>query len=181
MKAIIKYLAAAIMLCTLSTSAVAQSKADLKAVKKEAKNFMKKGWMVTPGYLSIQEQMALSRSVLIDQDNWIVREGQSKGTVYDVVQSNAEFVAKNNISESVNQKIEGYEKYGGAGRQKADPVSVAKYEEIAKGIYANEIKHPKTLMRCYRELGDGTIEVLVRLAIRWDEQEILDEIEKDLK
>lgn len=181
MKTIIKYLAVTIMLFTLATSAVAQSKADLKAVKKEAKKFEKDGWKVTPGYLSIQEQMALSRPILIEQDKWIVREGKSIGTVYDIVQDNAEFVAASNISKRVEEKIQGVEERGGIHEGTSDPLSVSKYKEKANAQYEKEIKHPTTLMRCYRNLKDGKIEVLVRLAIHWKEQAIIDEIDNELK
>ena len=181
MERIIKCFATAIMLCALSTSAIAQSKADLKAVKKEAKVFAKEGWKVTPGYLSIQEQMALSRPILIDQNKWIVREGKSVGTVYDVVQDNAEFVAASNIAKRIEEKINGVEERGGIHEEDSNPLSVAKYKEKANAKYAKEIKHPTTVMRCYRALKDGKIEVLVRLAIRWDEQELIDEIDKELE
>ena len=180
MKAIIKYLAAAIMLCTLSTSAAAQSKADLKAAKKEAKAWAKEGWKVSPGDLSLVEQIALSKSILRDGDNWIVGQATSKGTVFDAVQSNAIFQAKANISKTIDEIIEGGEDGGNGNDQGSNSVSASTYTEIAKAKYNNEIKHPKTLIRCYRTLSDGTVEVQSRLAIRWNEQEIREEVKKRL-
>lgn len=179
-----KCLAIVALSATMTTTVAAQNytptKADYKAAKKEAKAWAKEGWKVSPGDLSLVEQIALSKSILRDGDNWIVGQATSKGTVFDAVQSNAIFQAKVNITKTVDEIIKGEEHGGNGNDQGSTSVSAGTYTEIAKAKYNNEIKHPKTLIRCYRTLSDGTVEVQSRLAIRWNEQEIRDEVKKRL-
>ncbi len=165
---------------TISAQNYTPTKEDYKAAKKEAKALAKEGWKVSPGDLSLVEQIALSKPVLRDGDNWIVGQATSKGTVFDAVQSNAMFQASFNISKIVDAKIAGDGKGGTGNNQGSTSASYTTYAEIAKNKYNNEIKHPKSLMRCYRTLPDGTIEVQSRLAIRWNEQEIIKEVKKKL-
>lgn len=166
-------LAIVVLSAVMATKASAQyytpTKEDYKAAKKEAKEQKKQGWKVSPGDLSLEEQIANSKAILRDEANWIIGSAISKGTVYDVVQSNALFQAKANIAKNIDEKINGYEKYLQGNDQKEKYISASEYTEVAKAQYNNGVRRPKYLMRCYRNNKDNTVEVLIRIAIPWEE------------
>lgn len=173
-----------VMIMTMNTTISAQSKADLKAAKKEAKSQKKEGWKVNPGYLSLEEQIAISKPVLRNQEEWIIGEAKTTGSVYDAARSNALMQAKVNLAKVVDEKVGGNAQLGEGNDQQSGNGSVAatRFRETARSKFANEIKRPKMLMDCYRNLKNGNVEVHIRIAMRWDEAQIAYEnMMKELK
>jgi hypothetical protein len=109
------------------------------------------------------------------------------GTVYDAARSNALFQAKVNLTKNVDEEFGGTEK-GGTGQDQGteNSSSATTFREAAKSKFAGSIKRPRILMDCYRDLKGGKIEVLIRIAIPWNEaeksyKEIMNEIKEMLK
>ena len=174
-----------ILLVFLSTTTVvvAQSKAEKKALKKEVKQLTKDGWKTNPGYLTLGEQISQSKAVLKDQEQWVIGEAKSIGTVYDAVRSNALYQAKVNLATNIQTRIGGTGG-GGTGNDQGgeNSVSATRFREVAKTKFAADIKRPKILMDCYRDLKDGKIEVNIRIAMAWNEAELsYQEMIKELK
>lgn len=167
-----KCIAIVAMLTTVATTVSAQepTKQDYKVAKKEAKDKKKEGWKVHPGNLSIEEQIAYSKPILRNQEEWATDEASSMGTVYDVVRSNALFQAKVNLASKVFEILWREARGSGGNIQKIikDNESSTEFMESSKARFINEIQRPRILMDCYRNIGNGTVEVLIRMALRWE-------------
>lgn len=167
----IKYISIVAILTTMVTTASAQepTKQDYKLAKKEAKEMKKEGWKVNPGGLSLEEQIALGKPILRNQEEWDTDETSSKGTVYDIVRSNALFQAKVNLASKVFEILWREARNGGGNIQKTINESSTEFKESSKARFINEIKRPRILMDCYRNIGNETVEVHIRMALRWDD------------
>lgn len=179
---------AMVMTLFMTTNVTAQSKEDLKSAKKEAKTFAKEGWKVNAGYLSLEEQIANSKPVLREQENWVVGEARSTGSFYDAARANALMAAKVNLAKAVESQIagEGELLTGNQQEGQGNAVSAGKYKEVARTRFANNIKRPKILMDCYRDLKNGNVEVQIRIAIPWDQakldyEKLMNELEEMAK
>lgn len=187
MKQIIKLFTICVFFALFTVTVSAQSKEEMKALKKEMKALSKEGWKVNPGNLPLQEQVAESRKILKNQEKWVVGEAKSSGTVYDAARSNALFQAKVNLAKNVDEEFGGKEQ-GGTGQDNGseNSASATTYRESAKSKFASAVKRPKILMDCYRDLKGGRVEVMIRIAMSADEaeksyQKIIDEINEMLK
>lgn len=169
-KSMIKSIAVVLALF-VATTVAAQSKADLKTAQKEAKTFAKEGWKVNTGYLSLAEQIALSKPILREQEKWVIGEARTTASYYDAARSNALMSAKVNIAKAVEEQMGGVEELlrGTQYEGQAPAISVGKHKEVAKSRFASEVNHPKMLMDCYRDLKNGNVEVLIRVAIPLDQ------------
>lgn len=153
----------------------AQSKADIKEAKKEAKDMASQGWKVTPGYLSLQEQTLAAKPILRAGREWIIGESMVSGDVYDAVKSNAMLQAKIDIAKQIETELTGESKTGIANEQKGagKVASAVSFREEARSHFASKVKRPKILMDCYQNLKDGQIQILLRIAIPAEEAEKL--------
>ena len=165
---------AVIIALFMTTNVTAQSKEDLKSAKKEAKTFAKEGWKVNAGYLSLEEQIANSKPILREQENWVVGEARSTGSFYDAARANALMAAKVNLAKVVESQIAGDGELltGNQQEGKGNAVSAGKYKEVARTRFVSNITRPKMLMDCYRDLKNGNVEVQIRIAIPWDQAKL---------
>ena len=179
----IKILATLLMMFAFTASLNAQvlTKDQEKAVKKEVKKLEKEGWKVKPGSPSLAMQITRSSQAAWEQnsegmDKWISGEGSSIGTVYDAARSQAMTVAQGEIARRLNTDITSEIEQVLANEQFAQKEA----ESIAQTIVASmgrtvdqSISRPRTLMECYRDLPNGNVEVLMRLAISSDKLDAL--------
>lgn len=172
----------ALMVFTFSMNVSAQTKAERKALKNEVKDMKKDGWKVNPGYLTLEEQIVEGKKILKNQDQWVIGEAKTTGNVYDAVRSNALFEAKKNIVSNF-LKMAGKMKGGdGVDQGSENSASATRYRDAAQAKFIGEIRRPRYLMDCFRELEGGKVEVNIRLAIPWNEAEkSYNDIMKELK
>ena len=165
----------ALFLVTFSLSAGAQTRELSKDEKKELDNEVKEalksleGWQVKPGSLSLQAQQKRSSQVqLFEDEKWLVGRANSVGSVYDAARLQAMTLAKaeiagqmeTQISELIDAKVANKE----LGQGTAE--SVTEIAMKSKAITVDKkVKRPRVLMECYKNLPNGNVEVLVRLAI----------------
>lgn len=169
-KNFLRFAIVALAILSTSISVSAQTKAERKALRNEVKALVKDGWKVNPGNLSLEEQMLQSRQILRNQDQWIVGEAKSIGSIYDAARSNALMQAKMNLAKSV-EEVAGDEEIRIGNEQQGQTISVSasKHLEVARAKYAGSVNHPKMLMDCYRDLKNGNVEVNIRLAVPLNE------------
>lgn len=147
------------------------SKDDKKALDKEVKESLKglEGWQVKPGSLSLEaQQRRSSQAQLFEEDKWLVGSASSVGSVYDAARLQAMTLAKSEvagqmetqISELIDAKAENQELGQGTAESAISIAMKSKAITIDK-----KVKRPRILMECYRNLPNGNVEVLVRLAI----------------
>lgn len=147
------------------------SKDEKKELENEVKESLKNldGWLVKPGALSLQAQQRRSSQVqLFEDDKWLVGSASSVGSVYDAARLQAMTLAKSEvagqmetqISELIDAKVANKE----LGQGTAE--SVTEIAMKSKAITVDKkVKRPRVLMECYKNLPNGNVEVLIRLAI----------------
>ncbi len=147
------------------------SKDEKKELENEVKESLKnlEGWLVKPGALSLQAQQRRSSQVqLFEDDKWLVGSASSVGSVYDAARLQAMTLAKSEvagqmetqISELIDAKVANKE----LGQGTAE--SVTEIAMKSKAITVDKkVKRPRVLMECYKNLPNGNVEVLIRLAI----------------
>ncbi len=158
------------------------TKDEKKELDKEVKESLKslEGWQVKPGSLSLQAQQRRSSQVqLFEEDKWIVGSASSTGSIYDAARLQAMTLAKSEvagqmetqITEMIDAKAENKELGNGTAESVTDIAMKSKAKIVDK-----KVRRPRILMECYRNLPNGNIEVLVRLAI--DKNTVEDLVEK---
>ena len=144
---------------------------EKKELETEVKETLKnlEGWQVKPGSLSLQAQQRRSSQVqLFEEDKWIVGSASSTGSIYDAARLQAMTLAKSEvagqmetrITEMIDTKVENKELSNGTAESVTDIAMKSKAKIVDK-----KVRRPHILMECYRNLPNGNIEVLVRLAI----------------
>ena len=170
-----KILATLLMLFAFTASVNAQflTKAQEQAVKKDVKKYEKEGWKVKPGSPSIAMQLTKSYQMLWERtadgtDQWLMGEGSSIGSVYDAARTQAMTVAQGEIARKMKTDMTTQIEQDLANEQFAqkEAESIAQTVVTAMGKSVDQtIGRPSSLIEMYRDLPNGNVEVLVRLAI----------------
>jgi hypothetical protein len=170
-----KIFATLLMLFAFTACANAQflTKAQEKAVKKDVKKYEKEGWKVKPGSPSIAMQLTKSYQMLWERtadgtDQWLMGEGSSIGSVYDAARTQAMTVAQGEIARKMKTDMTTQIEQDLANEQFAqkEAESIAQTVVTAMGKSVDQtIGRPSSLIEMYRDLPNGNVEVLVRLAI----------------
>ena len=158
-----KIFATLLMLFAFTASVNAQylTKEQEKAVKKDVKKYEKEGWM-TKSY-----QMAWERTA-DGTDQWLMGEGSSVGTIYDAARTQAMTVAQGEIARKMKTDLTTQIEQDIANDQLAqqEAESIAQTVVTAMGKSVDQtIGRPSSLVEMYRDLPNGNVEVLVRLAV----------------
>ena len=171
----IKIIAALLMLFAFTANVNAQflTKEQEKAVKKDVKRYEKEGWKVKPGSPSIAMQLTKSYQMAWEKtaegtDQWIMGEGSSVGTIYDAARTQAITVAQGEIGRKlrtdltaqVEQDLANEQLGGGEAESIAQTIVNSMGESVDQSI-----GRPSSLIEMYRDLPNGNVEVLMRLAI----------------
>ena len=171
----IKIIAALLMLFAFTANVNAQflTKEQEKAVKKDVKRYEKEGWKVKPGSPSIAMQLTKSYQMAWEKtaegtDQWIMGEGSSVGTIYDAARTQAITVAQGEIGRKLRTDLTAQVEQDLANEQ----LGGGEAESIAQTIVNSmgksgdqSIGRPSSLIEMYRDLPNGNVEVLMRLAI----------------
>lgn len=171
----IKIIAALLMLFAFTANVNAQflTKEQEKAVKKDVKRYEKEGWKVKPGSPSIAMQLTKSYQMAWEKtaegtDQWIMGEGSSVGTIYDAARTQAITVAQGEIGRKLRTDLTAQVEQDLANEQvgggEAESIAQTIVNSMGKSV-DQSIGRPSSLIEMYRDLPNGNVEVLMRLAI----------------
>ena len=171
-----KIFAALLMLFVFTSSLNAQkilTKEQEKAVKKDVKKYEKEGWKVKPGTPTIAMQLTKSYQMAWERtadgtDQWLMGEGSSIGTFYDAARTQAMTVAQGEIARKIKTEMTAQIEQDLANEQFAqqEAESIARTVVTSMGKSVDQsIGRPSSLIEMYRDLPNGNVEVLVRLAV----------------
>ena len=170
-----KIFATLLMLFAFTASVNAQflTKEQEKDVKKDVKKYEKEGWKVKPGSPSIAMQLTKSYQMAWERtadgtDQWLMGEGSSIGTIYDAARTQAMTVAQGEIARKMKTDMTTQIEQDLANDQLAqqEAESIAQTVVTAMGKSVDQtIGRPSSLVEMFRELPNGNVEVLVRLAV----------------
>ena len=171
----IKIIAALLMLFAFTANVNAQflTKEQEKAVKKDVKRCEKEGWKVKPGSPSIAMQLTKSYQMAWEKtaegtDQWIMGEGSSVGTIYDAARTQAITVAQGEIGRKLRTDLTAQVEQDLANEQlgggEAESIAQTIVNSMGKSV-DQSIGRPSSLIEMYRDLPNGNVEVLMRLAI----------------
>ena len=171
----IKIIATLLMLFAFTANVNAQflTKEQEKAVKKDVKRYEKEGWKVKPGSPSIAMQLTKSYQMAWEKtaegtDQWIMGEGSSVGTIYDAARTQAITVAQGEIGRKLRTDLTAQVEQDLANEQlgggEAESIAQTIVNSMGKGV-DQSIGRPSSLIEMYRDLPNGNVEVLMRLAI----------------
>ena len=158
---------------TASVNAQFLTKEQQKAVKKDVKKYEKEGWKVKPGSPSIAMQLTKSYQMAWERtadgtDQWLMGEGSSIGSIYDAARTQAMTVAQGEIARKMKTDLTTQIEQDLANDQLAqqEAESIAQTVVTAMGKSVDQtIGRPSSLVEMYRDLPNGNVEVLVRLAV----------------
>jgi len=170
-----KIFATLLMLFAFTANVNAQflTKEQEKAVKKDVKRYEKEGWKVKPGSPSIAMQLTKSYQMAWERtadgtDQWLMGEGSSIGSIYDAARTQAMTVAQGEIARKMKTdlttQIEQDLANDQLGQQEAESIAQTVVTAMGKSV-DQTIGRPSSLVEMYRDLPNGNVEVLVRLAV----------------
>ncbi|MBO7645993.1 MAG: hypothetical protein J6S52_03160 [Prevotella sp.] len=152
----------------ISASAQNYTKDQMKQAKKEAKALEKQGWKVNPGSLSLYEQRLATDVIQKELDDkgmpkWVVGSGTSTGKVYNSARMQSSAVAKTDIAGKIEEEVAGLTETKLANDE-ISRESISAALTASKSRFLQKIGRVRTLMECYREKPDGSVEVQVTIA-----------------
>ena len=170
-----KIFATLLMLFAFTASVNAQflTKEQEKAVKKDVKKYEKDGWKVKPGTPSIAMQLTKSYQMAWERtadgtDQWLMGEGSSVGSIYDAARTQAMTVAQGEIARKMKTDMTTQIEQALANEQfeqkQAESIAQTVVTSMGKSV-DQTIGRPSSLVEMYRDLPNGNVEVLVRLAV----------------
>ena len=171
-----KIFATLLMLFVFTSNMNAQkilTKEQEKAVKKDVKKYEKEGWKVKPGTPTIPMQLTKSYQMAWERtadgtDQWLMGEGSSIGTFYDAARTQAITVAQGEIARKIKTEMTAQIEQDLANeqfaQQEAESIAQTVVTSMGKSV-DQSIGRPSSLIEMYRDLPNGNVEVLVRLAI----------------
>ena len=162
-----------ITLCSLTVAMAGNpQKAEQKQIASEAKEYAKQGWKVTPGSLSMTDQIKRGWQIERELDEeglnkWVVAEGKSIGTAYNSARMQSMTVAKNELAGKMSTEMTTLVEQK-LGNDEVGMESVSQTIQASKGRFTQKLGRIYTLMECYRYLPDGRVEVLLRIAYPYE-------------
>ena len=156
-----------------SVSTQTLTNAEMKMIKKYAKEFLKEGWKVKPNLPSLDNQIARTMQVQMEldadgYDKWLTAEGRAAGINYDAARAVALTVAQGEISNKLRtdltSQLEQYLANENFAQSDCEPIVNTVVTHMSDSI-ARIVNRSRTLLELYRELPNGNIEVLIRAAI----------------
>ena len=172
----LKIFATLLMLFVFTSSMNAQkilTKEQEKSVKKDVKKYEKEGWKVKPGSPTIAMQLTKSYQMVWEKtadgaDQWIMGEGSSIGSFYDAARTQAMTVAQGEIARKMKTDLTAQIEQDLANeqfsQQEAESIAQTVVNTMGRSV-DQSISRPNSLIEMYRDLPNGNVEVLMRLAI----------------
>ena len=142
-----------------------------KSAKKEAKNLSKEGWIVSPGSLTLEAQLAKSYKMLSEVDEnyyprFYMAEAMSIGENYDAAKMQALELAKQNLAGQIQTEVTSIIESTVANTQleAEEAASVVETVSASKNVIAQSLGRVIVVTETYRVLPNKNREVLVRIA-----------------
>ena len=142
-----------------------------KAAKKEAKKLSKEGWIVSPGSLTLEAQLAKSYKMLSEVDEnyyprFYMAEAMSIGENYDAAKMQALELAKQNLAGQIQTEVTSIIESTVANTQleAEEAASVVENVSASKNVIAQSLGRVIVVTETYRVLSNKNREVLVRIA-----------------
>lgn len=142
-----------------------------KAAKKEAKKLSKEGWIVSPGSLTLEAQLAKSYKMLSEVDEnyyprFYMAEAMSIGENYDAAKMQALELAKQNLAGQIQTEVTSIMESTVANTQleAEEAASVVETVSASKNVIAQSLGRVIVVTETYRVLSNKNREVLVRIA-----------------
>lgn len=188
MKKIISIAMAALMVCSIANAQSTKetikerkqiaklayselNKKASKAARKEAKSLKKEGWGVAPGQLPLEKQLDKSYSMYYEYEEsglpkYIIGDAMSPGKTYDTAKMQAIELAKTNLAGQIQTEVTALIESTVANEQisQEDAESIARTVAASKNLIVQRIGRTFTVVECYRQLANKTMEVRVTLA-----------------
>ncbi len=147
------------------------SEKSSKLARKEAKKYVKDGWVVTPGALPIEKQ--LDKSYLMQQEfdedmfpKYIMAEAMSIGENYDAAKMQANELAIQDLAGQIQKEVTALIENTVANKQLAaeEAASVVHSISAGKNLISQSIGRTIPVVEVYRTKANKNKEVLVRIA-----------------
>ena len=156
-----------LMLCLTSASYAQLSEKVSKPAKKEAKRLKKEGWKVFTGALPLEYQLDHAYQIQNNKlQEYVIGNAQSVGQFIDAAKLQASEMAKadlvGNISVEITRLVSATVDQSQTARDQA--ASAIQVVEKSKSLVVQKIGTPIPLVEMYRELKNGNVEVLIRIA-----------------
>lgn len=142
-----------------------------RAAKKEAKKLSKEGWIVSPGSLTLEAQLAKSYKMLSEVDEnyyprFYMAEAMSIGENYDAAKMQALELAKQNLAGQIQTEVTSIIESTVANTQleAEEAASVVETVSASKNVIAQSLGRVIVVTETYRVLSNKNREVLVRIA-----------------
>ena len=142
-----------------------------KAAKKEAKKLSKEGWIVSPGSLTLEAQLAKSYKMLSEVDEnyyprFYMAEAMSIGENYDAAKMQALELAKQNLAGQIQTEVTSIIESTVANTQleAEEAASVVETVSASKNVIAQSLGRVIVVTETSRVLSNKNREVLVRIA-----------------
>lgn len=163
---------AALGMLALAAQSQTLTKQQVKDVKKQAKAYVKQGYKVNPGSLSLEAQMLEAVRVQHELDdegmpNWLTGEGKSVGSFYDAARTSALQNAQNELVRVMETDMAAIATNTIATKQMATSKTDDANEIVqeAKSRIGKRLPRVRILTEAYRELPGGKVECLLRIGI----------------
>ena len=128
-----------------------------KAAKKEAKNYLKEGWLVAPGHLPLDKQLDRSYQMQYEFDEmgypkYMMSEAMSIGASYDAAKMQAVELAKLSLAGQMQSEIVAIIENSISNKQLSQEQAASVTESVmaAKNMISQKLGRVITVVECYR-------------------------------
>lgn len=146
-----------------------------KTARKDAKKYIKDGWLVSPGALPIEKQLDKSYMMQMEYDaemfpKYIMAGAQSIGGNYDAAKMQALELAKQNLAGQIQTEVTALIENTVANEQleAEQAASITRSVMASKNLISQSIGRVVPVVEMYRTLSNKNKEVLVRIAYNSD-------------
>lgn len=157
-----------------SVTAIAASpisqKEIAKMAKKRAKELKKEGWIVAPGALPMEAQLADLYSKQYDKDEvgrpkFLIGESQPTAEFYDAASLQAMAVAKLSIARQLSSDITAHieQEQGNIQLPREEAVSVENVKAKSQEIVSTKLGRVIPLFTCHKKLQNGNTQMMVQV------------------
>lgn len=142
-----------------------------KDARKEAKQYEKEGWTVTPGALPIEKQLDKAYLMQYERDDYgypkyLMGEGMSIGESYDAARFQANEMAVLNLAGEIQREITELVDNSRANKQLSAEEAASIIESVGAGktLISQSIGRTIRVVEMYRTLKNKNKEVMIRVA-----------------
>ena len=128
-----------------------------KAAKKEAKNYLKEGWLVAPGHLPLDKQLDRSYQMQYEFDEmgypkYMMSEAMSIGNSYDAAKMQAVELAKLYLAGQMQSEVVAIVENSISNKQLSQEQAASVTESVmaAKNMISQKLGRVITVVECYR-------------------------------